>query len=310
MHALRRWKEEKRAACLYRILSDQESGTVRQLLFLELADEADRQAELWAREARKIGADVPAGYTPTSSVRLLAWLIQRLGARLLIPVLVHMRLQGLSVYKAGAFVDAQPLRLATTCMNEGLIATTLLVTGLAGASLSGNMILLLGTTGLVVAAILVAAMEWAEVRVLCRHGAAADPLDAETRELVRIYQSRGMSAEQGLTLAKQMIAQMELEPESLVGMARPTTAPIPWEAAAHGLFGFLSGGVVPLFPFALGVARHPLLVAVCLAVPGAFILGALRARLAGRTGLWGGFRNLAWGTLASVVTYLLGIAFT
>lgn len=308
MHALRRWKEEKRAACLYRILSDQESGTVRQLLFLELADEAERQAELWAREARKNGADVPAGYTPPSSVRLLCWLIQRLGARRLSPVLTRMRLQGLSVYEGRVPVDDHPLHLATTCMNEGLIATTLLVTGLAGTSSADSMILLLGAIGLVAAAILVAGMEMAEARTLRHRDAPTYPLDAETRQLVRIYQSRGMSTDQGLALANQMIAQMELETESLADMARPATAPTPWEAAAHGFFGFLSGGMIPLLPFVLGVARHPLLVAVCLAALSTFMLGVLRARLAGQMGLWGGFRNLAWSTLASVVAYLAGTA--
>ena len=52
MHELASWKEEKRSAYLYRIISDEESGTARQLLFLELAKEADNQAELWAVEAR------------------------------------------------------------------------------------------------------------------------------------------------------------------------------------------------------------------------------------------------------------------
>ena len=55
MHELNSWKEEKRSAFLYRILSDRESGTPRQLLFLELAREADNQADLWAVEARKAG---------------------------------------------------------------------------------------------------------------------------------------------------------------------------------------------------------------------------------------------------------------
>jgi hypothetical protein len=59
MHELNSWYEEKRSAYLYRIISDQESGTPRQLLFLELAKEADHQSELWVAELKKIGAETP-----------------------------------------------------------------------------------------------------------------------------------------------------------------------------------------------------------------------------------------------------------
>jgi hypothetical protein len=44
MHALQSWREEMRSAYLYRVVSDMESGTPRQLLFLELARAAEEQA--------------------------------------------------------------------------------------------------------------------------------------------------------------------------------------------------------------------------------------------------------------------------
>ncbi len=54
--ALESWREEKRSAYLYRLVSDAESGTARQMLFLELAQAAERQAELWQAEIGKAGA--------------------------------------------------------------------------------------------------------------------------------------------------------------------------------------------------------------------------------------------------------------
>jgi magnesium chelatase family protein len=65
MHALESWIEEKRSAWLYRIVSDAESGSTRQVLFLELAQAADTQAALWEAEMRKAGVAVPAIIGPT-----------------------------------------------------------------------------------------------------------------------------------------------------------------------------------------------------------------------------------------------------
>ena len=45
-HELESWYEEKQSAYLYRIVSDAESGTPRQVLFLELASAAEKQAGL------------------------------------------------------------------------------------------------------------------------------------------------------------------------------------------------------------------------------------------------------------------------
>ena len=69
MHALESWIEEKRSAWLYRIVSDAESGSARQVLFLELAQAADTQAALWEAEMRKAGIAIPASYRPDARPR-------------------------------------------------------------------------------------------------------------------------------------------------------------------------------------------------------------------------------------------------
>ena len=46
MHEITSWSEEMRAAYLYRVVAQAEAGTPREKLFLELAGEAEGQAEI------------------------------------------------------------------------------------------------------------------------------------------------------------------------------------------------------------------------------------------------------------------------
>ena len=89
--ALASWREEKRSAYLYRLVSDAESGTPRQVLFLELARAADEQAGIWLEEIRKSGSDAPAAYKPDLRARLVGWLIGRFGVAPLKGVLAAMK---------------------------------------------------------------------------------------------------------------------------------------------------------------------------------------------------------------------------
>ena len=79
--ALASWHEEKRSAWLYRVVSDAEAGTTRQILFLELAQAADGQALLWEAEIHKLGMSVPTRFRPGLRARLVASLIPRFGVR-------------------------------------------------------------------------------------------------------------------------------------------------------------------------------------------------------------------------------------
>ena len=60
MHQIESWIEEKRSAYLYRVVAAREAGTPRHALFNELAQEAERQADIWDRQVREAGAAVPA----------------------------------------------------------------------------------------------------------------------------------------------------------------------------------------------------------------------------------------------------------
>ncbi len=337
MHELASWKEEKNSAYLYRILSDEESGTPRQLLFLELAREADEQSELWAREIRKSGDAVPDRYIPGARVKTVAWLIRKLGARRIKPVLAAIKIRGLAVYSnrrpashpmpvsiedvgashRGAGTSGG-LRAAVFGVNDGLVSIALLVLGIAGATSTGATILLTGVAGLLAGAISMAAGEWISMRSQremfeYQIGLERDELEQypaeETEELALIYQARGMQREEAYALAKRMTADPELGLDTLareeLGL-NPDELGSPWQAAAFSFFAFVFGGLIPLLPFLLDIRRHPLLIAIVLSGIALFVVGAALSLFTGRQALWGGLRMLLIGSLAGAATYFIG----
>jgi hypothetical protein len=94
------WKEEKQSAFLYRIIAEKEKGSLRETLFLGLAREAERQAEIWTRKMNESSMPVPASYTPGLRVRLVATLVRRWGPKALRTPLTAMKIRGLSVFDA------------------------------------------------------------------------------------------------------------------------------------------------------------------------------------------------------------------
>jgi len=337
MHELQSWREEKNSAYLYRILSDYESGNPRQLLFLELAREADEQAELWVKEILKSREMPPVAYTPGTRVKTVAWLIRRLGPRRIKPALAAMKIRGLSVYSglrpAGHPMPASVeevgarhrgsgqsggMRAAVFGVNDGLVSIALLVAGVAGATEESATILLTGVAGLLAGAFSMAAGEWISMRSqremfeyqigLERDELAQYPAE-ETQELALIYQARGMSREEAYTLAKRMIDDPELGLDTLareeLGL-NPDELGSPWQAAMFSFFAFVTGGLIPLLPFLLEIRRHPLLIAVSFSCVGLFAVGAMLSLFTGRQALWGGLRMLLIGVVAGTISYFAG----
>ena len=70
-------QDELRSAYLYRVVAQAEHGTVRESLFLELAQSAESQARIWAEKSDRM----PAPYMPDMRTRLVAALVRRFGPR-------------------------------------------------------------------------------------------------------------------------------------------------------------------------------------------------------------------------------------
>lgn len=331
--ALESWAEEKRSAYLYRIVSDAESGTPRQVLFLELARAAETQAALWAEEVSRTGGTVPGGYTPDPRARLVGWLIPRLGVAPLKGVLAAMKVRGMALYgsPSGPGGHAQngerhgrqgggSLRAAVFGVNDGLVSNASLILGVAGASGNSAVIVTAGVAGLLAGAFSMAAGEYVSVRAQREFyeyqiGLERDELNEypheEAAELAMIYEAKGLEPPAARQLADTLI----LEPDrALDTLAReelgldPQALGSPPAAAMASFMAFSVGAVVPLLPYLLLQGQAALqgvlaATAVCL-----FGVGATLSLFTGRAAWQGGLRMLLIGAAAGAATWAIGRA--
>jgi VIT1/CCC1 family predicted Fe2+/Mn2+ transporter len=335
-HELESWREEKQSAYLYRLVSDAESGTPRQILFLELAKAADDQAELWAREIRKSGASVPPDYRPDLRTRVVGRLVTMLGPRHLRPVLAAMKVRGMSLYSKAEVGHAIPtqlsevgrrhqgmgqggtLRAAVFGVNDGLVSNASLIMGVAGATMDAGVIVLSGVAGLLAGAFSMAAGEYVSMRSQremfeYQIGLERAELDQypqeEAAELALIFEHKGMDKVEAKKLADKLIADPDRALDTLareeLGL-NPDDLGSPWGAAISSFLAFAAGAILPLLPFLFLGPKQGLFVAVGLTAAALFAVGAALSLFTGRNAWLGGLRMLGIGGAAGAATYLIG----
>lgn len=334
MNGLENWREEKRSAYLYRFISDVESGTSRQILFLELAQAAERQADLWTEKLKEAGISPPERFVPELRLRLVAALVRRFGPRVMRPVLAAMKVRGMSIYTAAPPGHAVPtsleqvgrrhrggnLRAAVFGVNDGLVSNASLIMGVAGASGQGGVIVLSGVAGLLAGAFSMAAGEYLSVhsqREMYEYqiGLERDELEQypqeEAAELALIFQARGLEREEARSLARKIIADPDRALDTLtreeLGL-NPDELGSPWDAALFSFFSFAGGAIVPLLPFLFASGTAAFLTAAGLTGAALFCVGAALSLFTGRHALLGGLRMLLIGGAAGGATYLIGRA--
>lgn len=335
MQALESWLEEKRSAWLYRIVSDQESGTPRQILFLELAQAAEKQAEIWAAELARLGIQPPLPYRPDRRTRLIGWLISRLGVAPLRGMLAAMKVRGMSLYNAPlphgmptsveqleqhATHGGGSLRAAVFGINDGLVSNASLILGVAGAFAPPSVIILSGTAGLLAGAFSMAAGEYVSVRsqrefyeyqiALEREELDRYPQE-EAAELALIYQAKGVGQAEAQRLAAALLRDPDRALDTLareeLGL-NPEELGSPWAAAIASFLAFAIGAAIPLLPYLLLSGPAALLGAVLMTGLSLFGVGATISLFTGRRALLGGLRMLAIGSLAGAATWFIGRA--
>ena len=208
------------------------------------------------------------------------------------------------------------LRAAVLGANDGILSTAGLVIGVAAADVTVSAIATAGIAGAVAGALSMAAGEYvsvssqrdAELADLRkeRRELETDP-EGELRELVAIYEGRGLSA----ALARQVADELS-SGDRLVAHARDELGieedalAQPFQAAWSSALAFTLGALVPLVAILAtpGVARVPVTVTVTLvALAG---LGAVGARLGGAPRGIAAARVAAWGAVAMALTSAIG----
>ncbi|MDQ3988832.1 MAG: VIT1/CCC1 transporter family protein [Actinomycetota bacterium] len=208
------------------------------------------------------------------------------------------------------------LRPAVFGAMDGLVTNIALVAGVGGGGGGADVIVLSGTAGLVAGAFSMALGEYAsvetqndsvraEVRVerdeLRRHP------EAERAELVTSFVAMGLTRETAQQVADEVHADPKLAVKVHVAQelgVDPEEQPSPWVAGASSFLCFAIGALVPLLPFLLGFTS--LLLGMGAGAVGLVVAGALAARFTTRPWWLGGLRQLGFGAIAAVATYLVG----
>ena len=175
------WFQERQSAWLYRRLAAVESDPPKRRLFEALAQAADSQAGTW-RQSFGITAAEDAAFRPTRRARIVAALLDTFGPERVRPMLVALKMRGLSVYDAPvAAGHVMPtrvedvggrhrglrggnLRAAVFGANDGLVSNASLILGVAGAGAATGTVLTTGIAGLLAGALSMAAGEYVSVR--------------------------------------------------------------------------------------------------------------------------------------------------
>ena len=335
MNLLDNWTEEKRSAWLYRVVSDCESGTPRQVLFLELAQVAEKQAAIWAEKLVEQGHALPESYLPDLRTRVIGWLIPRLGVRTMKGMLAAMKVRGMSLYQGtpGQSIPTRidqidperhqspgsgNLRATVFGVNDGLISNASLILGVAGAGAGHEVILLSGMAGLLAGAFSMAAGEYVSVRSQrefheYQMAVEREELDQypqeEAAELALIYAAKGIDPEQ----ARQMADTLLQDPDrALDTLAReelglnPDDLGSPWGAAISSFVAFALGAGLPVLPYLLMSSTFAFFGVVIVTSIALFSVGAVISLFTGRHALSGGGRMLLIGAAAGAATWGIG----
>jgi VIT1/CCC1 family predicted Fe2+/Mn2+ transporter len=355
-----RWRANLRAEVdgelVYRAMAANAGDEKLADLYGRMAAAEGRHADLW-RE-RLSGAGSHSSLAPSWRARTLAFIARRFGAGLVAPIIAsqeresrtmyddqpeaagttlredersHARiLHGITGGASGAMLarfegrhralDGNALRAAVLGANDGLVSNFSLVMGVAGASSSGDVVVIAGVAGLLAGSLSMALGEWLSVQssrelyanqiAIEREELAAFP-EEEEEELRLIYEGKGLDPEDARRLAHRILSgdpevaldtmareELGIDPKELGGSS--------WTAAITSFVLFALGAIVPLAPFLVGAGTGAIIVSAVLSGAALFLLGAAITIMTGRHPLVAGLRQLGFGLAAAAITYAIG----
>ncbi|MCX6482654.1 MAG: VIT family protein [Mycobacterium sp.] len=208
------------------------------------------------------------------------------------------------------------LRAGVLGANDGIVSVAGIVIGVAAATVERTPILTAGIAGLVAGALSMALGEYVSVSTQRdteqalldkeRRELIEEP-EAELRELMGIYRSKGLSPETARAVAEELTAhdafaahvdvELGIDPDELTN---------PWHAAISSAIAFTVGAMLPLLAILLPPpsSRIPITFAAVLLALG--ITGWMSARLGGSDPKLATRRVVIGGAIAMAITYAIG----
>ncbi|WP_457615969.1 VIT1/CCC1 transporter family protein [Lutibacter sp.] len=216
-------------------------------------------------------------------------------------------------------VGGNALRAAVMGANDGLVSNMSLVMGVVGAAVSNTTVVLTGTAGLLAGAISMALGEWLSVqssRELHEYQIAIEEEELEAspeeekKELVLLYQAKGIDEENAKKLADKIFESKETALEALIteelGIDKDELGGSPWEAAFVSFFLFAIGAIIPLLPYFFTSGKMAFYLSAISSFFGLFIIGAAITLFTGKNVFYSGFRQVFFGLTAGAITYVIG----
>jgi len=134
--------------------------------------------------------------------------------------------------------------------------------------------------------------------------------DEEREELALIYESKGLGPEEAAEVAERLMADHQTALDTLVreelGLDPSQLGGSPRTAAGSSFVLFSIGAVLPVIPWLFVSGGVAMGASAVLAALGLFAIGGLITLLTGRSVLFSGSRQLAFGALAAGITFGLG----
>jgi vacuolar iron transporter family protein len=219
-----------------------------------------------------------------------------------------------------ADVQRGTARAAVLGVSDGLVTNVALILGVAAAEASPAFVRLAGLASLVAGACSMAVGEYismrAQVELLerllveeARH-LQSNPAGARA-ELEQSIKRAGVSPRTARAAARELARDPK---HALATYARsiglnPDELGSPWGAAGSSLLTFAGGALAPLLPWFFASGRVAQLASVAIAGASALAIGAVLARLSGRSWIWPALRQLLVIALAATATVLVGRLF-
>ena len=211
------------------------------------------------------------------------------------------------------------LRASVLGANDGIVSTSSVVMGVAGATTNHGAIVTAGLAALVAGALSMAVGEY--VSVSSQSDAEKAYIDKERRslrenpreefeELVRAYEARGVSAETSQQVARELSSKNPLKAHLEVEFGLDEDdINSPSQAAIASLLSFTVGGLVPFLAILLAPSSVRIPVTVIAVIIALFITGYFSAHVGGANKVRAIARVIVGGLLAMVITYVVGMIF-
>ncbi len=205
---------------------------------------------------------------------------------------------------------------------DGIVTTFAVVAGVAGASLSSGVVLILGFANLLADGLSMAIGDYLSTRAEQQYEAAERQREqwevehfpeGEKRELMELYVDKGMPEEDARQmvdiLARHKEAWVDVMMTEELGIVESEESPL--VNALVTFCSFATFGLVPLLAYLLAritpvIAGHMFLIASLSTAATLFVLGVLKTRVTGRHWLRAGLETLIVGGLAATAAYAVG----